>query len=340
MKNDALIPLIDSFALTTFIMINKVSYFLIIVFLLCGCGKRSGNEPGRSIYTIAALKGPSAMGMIRMIDSLNKGTGHSLEVRILNEPLQVRKMMLDGTADFAILPTTMAAIMYNKGLKYKLIGIPVWGTLYLAGSDSLVNRWEDLKAKRIYVMARGMTPDVMFRYLLRKNGIDPDKDVNLDYSFPTHIDLANAVAAGQAGLGIISEPLASLVIRRNKNIRMIFSLEKEWNKLDNIAIAETAFLGKESVINHDPDIVKRIVSAYSFSTRWVNQYPDSAAALIVKYGILPDNEAAFNAIPGSNLKFEKADEVRKEIGDYLNVFYKLNPDIVGGKIPDENFIYR
>lgn len=340
MKNDALIPLIDSFALTTFIMINKVSYFLIIVFLLCGCGNRSGNKSGRSVYTIAALKGPSAMGMIRMIDSLNNGTGHSLEVKILNEPLQVRKMMLDGTADFAILPTTMAAIMYNKGLKYKLVGIPVWGTLYLAGSDSGVAGWEDLKNKRIYVMARGMTPDVMFRYLLRKNGIDPDKDVTLDYSFPTHIDLANAVAAGQAGLAIISEPLASLVIRRNKNIRMIFSLEKEWNKLDNIAIAETAFLGKESVINNDPDIVKRIVSAYSFSSRWVNKYPDSAATLIVKYGILPDNEAAFNAIPGSNLKFERADEVRKEIGDYLNVFYKLNPDIVGGKMPDENFIYR
>mgnify|MGYP002476536594 FL=1 len=220
MKNDALIPLIDSFALTTFIMINKVSYFLIIVFLLCGCGNRSGNKSGRSVYTIAALKGPSAMGMIRMIDSLNNGTGHSLEVKILNEPLQVRKMMLDGTADFAILPTTMAAIMYNKGLKYKLVGIPVWGTLYLAGSDSGVAGWEDLKNKRIYVMARGMTPDVMFRYLLRKNGIDPDKDVTLDYSFPTHIDLANAVAAGQAGLAIISEPLASLVIRRNKNIRM------------------------------------------------------------------------------------------------------------------------
>ena len=321
-------------------MLKKLSYLLPALLLLSGCGNRSGDESGRIIYTIATLKGPSAMGMIRMIDSLNHGTGHSLEVKILNEPMQVRKMMLDGSADFAILPTTMAAIMYNKGLKYQLIGIPVWGTLYLAGSDAGVTRWEDLKGKRIYVMARGMTPDVMFRYLLGKNRIDPDKDVTLDYSFPTHIDLANAVAAGKAGLGIISEPLASLVTRRNKDIRLIFSLEKEWNKFDNIAIAETAFLGKETVIHNDRNTVKNIVSAYSFSTRWVNQHPDSAAALIVKYGILPDPETAINAIPRSNLKFVRAEEVRKEIGDYLNVFYKLNPDIVGGKMPDENFIYR
>ena len=320
-------------------MLKKLSYLFLFAFILYGCGNKARKEAGSPKYTIATLKGPSAMGMIRMIDSLNHGTGHSVEVKILNEPLQVRKMMLDGTADFAILPTTMAAIMYNKGLKYRLIGIPVWGTLYLVGSDPVVKHWEDLRNKRIYVMARGMTPDVLLRHLLLKNELAPDKDVILDYSFPTHIDLANAVAAGQAGLAIVSEPLASLVIKKNKDMRLIFDLETEWKKFENAALAETAFLGSESVIRNDPGIVKSIISAYDFSTGWVNQHPDSASVLIVKYGILPDADVAVNAIQGSNLKFERADAVKKEIEDYLNVFYKLNPDIVGGKMPDENFIY-
>ena len=320
-------------------MLKRLSCLFLLIFILYGCGNKVRKEAGSPEHTIATLKGPSAMGMIRMIDSLNHGTGHSVEVKILNEPLQVRKMMLNGTADFAILPTTMAAIMYNKGLKYRLIGIPVWGTLYLVGSNPGVSNWEDLRNRRIYVMARGMTPDVLFRHLLLKNNIDPDKDVSLDYSFPTHIDLANAVAAGQAGLAIVSEPLTSFVIQKNKDIRLIFDLEKEWKKFENAALAETAFLGRENVIQDDPEIVKSIISAYAFSTGWVNQHPDSAAALIVKYGILPDADIAVNAIPGSNLRFEKASEVKKEIEDYLNVFYKLNPDIVGGKMPDENFIY-
>jgi len=321
-------------------MLKKLSYLLIILTLLCGCGKRSATETGSSKYILATLKGPSAMGMIKMIDSLNNDTGHSVEVKILSEPLQVRKMMLDGSADFAILPTTMAAIMYNKGLKYKLIGVPVWGTLYMVGNNSAINRWEDLKGKRIFVMARGITPDVMFRYLLTKNGLNPDKDVDLDYSFPTHIDLANAVAAGQAPLAIISEPLASLVMKKNKDIRRIFDLEEEWGKFEDIAVAETAFLGKESVIQKDRETVKRIVSAYALSTEWVNKHPDSAAALIVKYGILPDAEVASRAIPGSHLRFVNAYDAKKEVEDYLYVFYNLNPDITGGKMPDENFIYR
>jgi len=311
----------------------------LFIFVLYGCGNKTRKEEGSSEYTIATLKGPSAMGMIRMIDSLNHGIGHSVRVNILNEPLQVRKMMLDGTADFAILPTTMAAILFNKGLKYKLIGIPVWGTLYLAGSDPGVKKWEDLRDKRIYVMARGMTPDVLLRHLLLKNNIAPEKDVILDYSFPTHIDLANAVTAGQAKLAIISEPLSSLIIKKNKDVRLIFDLEKEWKRFENAALAETAFLGSERVLRNNPGIVKSIISAYDFSTNWVNRHPDSAAVLIVKYGILPDADIAVKAIPGSNLRFEKASEVRKEVEDYLNVFYKLNPDIVGGKMPDENFIY-
>jgi NitT/TauT family transport system substrate-binding protein len=320
-------------------MLKKLSY-LLIVSMLCGCGNRDGNKADDSKYILAALKGPSAMGMIKMIDSLNDGTGHTVEVKILSEPLQVRKMMLDGSADFAILPTTMAAIMYNKDLKYKLIGVPVWGTLYMVGSDYGIGRWEDLKGKRIYVMARGMTPDVMFRYLLSKNRLEPDRDVILDYSFPTHIDLANAVAARQAPLAIISEPLASLVIKRNKDIRRIFDLEEEWSRFENVEVAETAFLGREDVIQKDRETVERIVSAYALSTEWVNRYPDSAAALIVKYGILPDTGVAASAIPRSHLRFVKAFDAEKDVEDYLNVFYKLNPDITGGKMPDENFIYR
>lgn len=49
----------------------------------------------------------------------------------------------------------MAAITYNKGMDYRLVAVPVWGTLYLVGQDTAVTEWENLKGKRVYVMARG-----------------------------------------------------------------------------------------------------------------------------------------------------------------------------------------
>lgn len=280
------------------------------------------------------------MGMIRLIDSLGRDPNAQMQVKILNEPLQVRKMMIDGTAAFAILPSTMAAITYNKGMDYRLVAVPVWGTLYLVGSDTTVTEWENLRGKRVYVMARGMTPDVLFRYLLQKNGLDPDRDLTLDYSFPTHIDLAQAVNARQAELAVISEPLATLAIQNNPTLRRIFSMNDEWSRFEGIPIAETAFLAKAEVLENHREMVERLLDSYAASTEWVITHPDSAAALIVRYGILPDSVAALHAIPRINLKFARAQAVEQEVREYFEVFYKMNPDIIGGKMPDENFIYR
>ena len=310
----------------------------ILVLILAACNSSTKTQNQQQV-TIATLKGPSSMGMIRMIDSLANAESKEFKVVILNEPIQVRKMMIDGTADFAILPTTMAAILYNKGLEYRLIAIPVWGTLYLFGSDSTIRSWSDLKGKKVNVMAKGMTPDVLFRYLLEKNGVDPDNDLTLDYSFPTHIDLANAVAAGQAKIGVISEPLVSLVMQRNKEVRPIFDLNTEWEKILNTPIAQTALIAKKSLIEKNPQLVEQFIASYQKSTQWVNSNPDSAAALIVKYEILPNIEVARNAIPRSNLKFVRAKSEMEQIGKYLTIFYQMNPEIIGGKVPDESFYY-
>lgn len=277
------------------------------------------------------------MGMIKLIDSLSQVSDNRIKVEILNEPIQVRKMMIDGTADFAILPTTMAAILYNRGIDYKLIAIPVWGTLYLFGTDSTITQWDMLRGKTINLMGKGMTPDVLFKHLLIENGIDPEVDVRLDYRFPTHIDLANAVAAGQASLGVISEPLVSLVMERNSHVKALFDLNAEWQKIMDMSIAQTAFMAKGELINSNKELVDKILKSYEHSTQWVNQNPDSAAQLIVKYNILPNVAVAKTSIPRSNLNFVRASAIQNEIQSYLNVFYHMNPDIVGGRLPNENF---
>ena len=313
----------------------RLLYQFFIMILLVSCsGKPSESEN----ITIATLKGPSSMGMIWLIDSLQK-SGSNIKVVIADEPIQVRKMMIDGTADFAILPTTMAAILYNKGLNYRLAAIPVWGTLYLFGTDQSISHWSDLKGKRVNVMAKGMTPDVVFRYLLEQNGLNPDKDLTLDYRFPTHIDLANAMAAGQAKLAVISEPLVSLVMDKNKEVFPVFDLNHEWEKVLNIPFAQTSLLIKNSFAESNPQLVEQLINSYEYSTKWVNNNHDTAAKLIVEYNILQSFEVALSSIPRSNLKFVRSKYIKKDIEGFLRIFYNQNPDIIGGKIPDENFYF-
>lgn len=317
-------------------MLKKYILYIFLFFLI-GCNRSSEQQK----IKIATLKGPSAMGMVKMIDSLREAKNSEIEITIYNEPIQVRKLMLEGNVDFAILPTTMGAILYNKGIDYQLAAVPVWGTLYLFGQDTTIKSWRDLKGKRIYLMAKGMTPDVLFKQLLIRNGINPDQDIKADYSFPTHIDLANAVASGQAKLGVISEPLVSMVEQKNKKVKPIFDLNEEWQKVfPETPIAQTALLVNGQFAKNQTQNIENIIRQYQQSSVWVNQNPEKAAELIVKYNILPNIEVAKSSIPRSNLNFVEAKNIEKEIGNYLRIFYEMNPDIIGGKIPDNNFIYR
>lgn len=311
---------------------NNLLIILVLV-VLYSCNQSVDKNKIR----IATLKGPSAMGMVKMIDSLDQIENANIEITIYNEPIQVRKLMLEGETDFAILPTTMGAILYNKGIPYQLAAIPVWGTLYLFGNDTTIKSWDDLKGKRIHLMAKGMTPDVLFKYLLIQNGIDPENEVILDYSFPSHIDLANAVAAGKAQLGVISEPLVSMVIQKNSAVHPIFDLNIEWQKINTQAIAQTALLVKSDFAKQSPVKLQEILSSYQFSTNWVNENHAEAAELIVKYEILPNIELADSSISRSNLNFIEAKYIKNYISKYLKIFYEMNPDITGGKIPDDNF---
>jgi NitT/TauT family transport system substrate-binding protein len=313
--------------------------FLILAVILTGCHPNAVTEEG---VTLLALKGPSAMGMIYLIDSPNQILPEKLNIEILDEPMLVRARMLKDNPDLAVLPLNMGAILYNKGLPYQVIAIPVWGTLYLLGSDTSINGWSSLKSKRVFLMEKGTTPDILFRYLLNIHGLKPDQDVTLDYSFPTHIDLANAVSAGQAQLAVISEPMVSLALAKNPSIQQIMDLDVEWaNALPgNPSMPQTALMGNKDFIRDHPDWIAKVCKAWSLSIDRVNLNPEKAAGKMVFHQILPDSVVATNSVPRCNLKFRYASEIRREIEQYLQVFFTFNPDAVGGRLPDEKFIFK
>ena len=317
----------------------SVIWLLTVVFIFNSCIDR-GQEENKSSVRVATLKGPSAISMIHMIDSLKQIDHSAVRFQIFHEPMQLRPLLIREKVAFAVVPTNMASILYNKGMNYKLAAVPVWGTLYLFGESKDIQSWTDLKGKRIHVMAKGMTPDVMFRFLLDKHGIDPQMDVKLDYSFPTHIELANAVASGKARLGVISEPLVSMVISRSKQVKPIFSLNEEWHKITGMDIPQTALLVHQDFARNNKKVVDHFLETYNGAVQWVNAHPHKGASLIVRYDILHNKEVAYQAIPRCNMKFMYGHEIRNQVLDFLEIFYRMNPDIVGGQLPNADFFYK
>lgn len=307
--------------------------------LLICCQGRKGREEGATV-AVASLRGPSSVAMIYLIDSLAQEKAPAARVEIFSEPLQVRKLMLTDSVDMAVLPTTMAALLYNRGLDYRMAAVPVWGTLYLCGTDTAVRGIPDLAGRRVYLMAKGMTPDIMFRHLLLSNGLQPYADVELDYRFPSHADLTNATIGGRADLSVLSEPGLSQALNANPSLRIVSDLNTEWSRVESCPVAETAIVVRGGFVDKYPETVKAFVEACRRSAQWVNDNPAAAAALAVRYGINPDSAAVANSVPRTNIRVEAACDVREAIIDYLRVFYEMEPAAIGGKMPDENFFVR
>jgi NitT/TauT family transport system substrate-binding protein len=317
--------------------------FLVLLMVFSGCNRGTKTAPEVTTVTTATLNGPSGMAFIKMIEEKPRlDSLVTTDFLIKNEPNQVRALMFREEIDFAVLPSTMGALLYNTSGSYILAAIPVWGTLYLFGRDTTIKTWKDLKNKKVSLMARGMTPDIVFRYLAEKNGLDPDRDMQLDYSFPTHIELSNAIAAGRSQLGVISEPLVSLVMMQNTQVFPILDFNEEWIKLfgEEIPFAQTALLVRKKFAEENPELVDNYLALLEESVNWVNANPEAAAELIVKHGILPEVQTAMESIPRCNLGFSEAGPEMMGIKQYFEVFNNYSPLVLGGKIPDENFFYN
>ncbi len=125
----------------------------------------------------------------------------------------------------------------------------------------------------------------------------------------------------------------------NDKVKMLFDLNQEWMSIQGTPIPQTALMVKASVIRNNPAVVEEVLEAYERSVEWVNSHPDSAAVVIVKHRILDDPRIAYQAIPRSGIKLVRAAAIRSQITEYLRIFYEMDPQTTGGKMPDEGFYY-
>ena len=117
----------------------KQNIISVIMIFALGLFFNSCNNKEASTIRIGALEGPSAISFIKLIDKPITIDGKRVEVIIKSDPQQIQALMMRNELDFAVLPTVMAANLYNKGIKYRVLACPIWGTLYILTSNNKCN---------------------------------------------------------------------------------------------------------------------------------------------------------------------------------------------------------
>lgn len=107
-------------------------YILFIIFCCFSCKEQKSDT-----IRIGVLNGPTAISFIQLIDKPLMIDGKRTEIIFKSDPQQIQALMMRNELDFAVLPTVMAANLYNKGVDFKIVAIPVWGNFIFLLSNQL-----------------------------------------------------------------------------------------------------------------------------------------------------------------------------------------------------------
>lgn len=284
---------------------------------------------------VGALTGPTAMGMAQLLDEPEYtptivGTADELMPRILQ-----------GEVDIAAVPANLAATLYQKTQGgVTVLAVNVLGVLYVGelGGET-VQTVADLKGKTLLATGKGATPEYFLRYILTQNGLDPDKDVAIQWKSEPSEVVALLNAKGE-GLAMLPQPYVTAAANQlGENFRIALSVSEEWEKLESDSRCTTAVvMARTAFVQEHPEQVQAFLEALSQSVQWVNEQPQEAAELCKQLGIIKAGVAK-KAIPGCNLVCITGDEMKQALSGCLEVIYDQNPKAVGGKLPGNDFYY-
>ena len=111
-------------------------------------------------------------------------------------------------------------------------------------------------------------------YVLKKNGINPQTDLNLDDSIKFDL-MAGAFTSGTAEYVTLFEPTASLTEQQGKGY-IVASVGKEAGE-----IPYTAYFAKKSYIEKNQELVKNFTKAIAEGEKWVSEHSAEEIANVI-----------------------------------------------------------
>ncbi|NVO13545.1 MAG: ABC transporter substrate-binding protein [Rhodoplanes sp.] len=305
---------------------------------------RTRAAPRRDRLTIAGMPATPTVLLARVLE-----TGalapyvEAPQLQVWRTLDELRAGVRSGAYDVVGLPTDAAAALFNGGAAIRLLDVVAWGLLYLVGRDASVTRIEDLAGRRITVAFRGEAPDLIVRLVLRRLGLDPDRDVSLDY-VATPAETARRLLEGETDLAVVPEPLATAILLRSAAsaapVRRIADLTAVYGALTGRprGLPKAGLAVSEALVETNPALVTTLHRASVAAASWVRAEPAAAARLGSEPLALPA-AVIEGSLPFFRLDVVAAASVRTNLEQYFGELAAVAPDVLGGSLPPARFYW-
>ena len=324
-------------------MMKKLTSLLLSVVMLVSllaCGASAKTLSAKTLR-IAGLKGPTTMGLVNLLSMEKNGTAAmDYDLQLYGAADEIVPKLIKGNLDMAAIPANLAATLYQKtngGIQ--VLAVNTLGVLYVVEKGDTVHSFADLKGRTILSTGKGTTPEYVLRYLLTKNGLDPDKDVKIEYYSEASEVTAQMAATKKDAIAVLPQPYVTAAQMKDSELRVVLDLTKEWNKVCDTQLITGVTVVRTAYAEDHPDVVQAFLKDYEKSVNAANTDIDGTAALCEEIGVVAKAAIAKKALPKCNIVYRRGEEMKKDISAYLQVLYDASPAAVGGKLPDGNFYY-
>ena len=323
-------------------MMKKLTSLLLSAALLVGmmaCGAFAAKS--NSGVRIAGLKGPTTMGLVNLLDMERKGTAtQHYDLQLYGAADEIVPKLIKGELDMAAIPANLAATLYQKtngGIQ--VMAVNTLGVLYVVEKGDTIHSFADLKGRTILSTGKGTTPEYVLRYLLTQNGLDPDRDVKIEYYSEASEVTAQMAAAKKDAIALLPQPYVTAAQMKDSSLRVALDLTKEWNKVCDTQLITGVTVVRTEYARQNPDIVANFLKDYETSITAAQTNVANTAALCEETGVVAKKAIAQKALPQCNIVYRVGDEMKADVNAYLQVLYDASPAAVGGKLPDAAFYY-
>ena len=160
--------------------------------------------------------------------------------------------VISGEADIGFMGAEASVYAYQEGATDAVVNFAQLtqraGNFLVAREEMPDINWDDLKYKKVLGGRKGGMPEMVFEYILRKNGLDPQKDLTIDQSIDFGYTAAAFTGDTSADFTVEFEPSATALEKEGAGY-VVASLG-----VDSGYVPYTSYSANTSYMEKNPEI--------------------------------------------------------------------------------------
>ena len=208
---------------------------------------------------------------------------------------KVMTALISGDADIGFMGSEASIYVYQQGSDDYAVNfaqLTQRAGNFLVGREAQDNfTWADLKGKKVLGGRAGGMPEMVFEYILKKNGIDPAADLTIDQSINFGLTAA-AFTSNDADYTVEFEPFAT-GLEKEVNGHVIASLG-----VDSGYVPYTAYSVKKSYLEKNPETIQKFTNAIQKGLEYVNTHSAEEIAKVIQPQFKETDEDTIATIVG------------------------------------------